>query len=113
MPNVIFVDSTFKKQGTDSDFQIELSETLNVEDGRMRVDKISSVNTFYTVIKGVNQYIYFYDPQNLQTWFAIPKQAYTGPRLAAAIQVTTGYTTTYNEPRNELRITFPNDEMTQ
>ena len=59
MPHLIFVDSAFRKRGTDSDFHIELNETLNVEDARMRLDKISFVDTFYTVTRGVNQYLYF------------------------------------------------------
>ena len=107
MPHVIYVDSAFRKRGADSDFQIQLEETLNVEDARMRIDKISFVDTFYTVTNGVNQYIYIYDNENIQTWYAIPQQAYTGKQLAAAIQVATGFTTTYFESRNEIRVTMP------
>ena len=107
MPHVIYVDSAFRKRGTDSDFQIQLEETLNVEDARVRIDKISFVDTFYTVTNGVNQYIYIYDNLNVQTWYATLQQAYTGKQLAAAIQVATGFTTTYFESRNEIRVTMP------
>ena len=73
----------------------------------MRVDKISFVDTFYTVTNGVNQYLYIYDSQNIQSWYALPQQAYTGKQLAAAIQVATGLTSTYFEQRNEIRVTMP------
>ena len=73
----------------------------------MRIDKIAFVDSFYTVTKGVNQYLYIYDPVNLQRWFAIQEQAYTGKQLAAAIQVATSFTTSYFEPRNEIRVTLP------
>ena len=63
MPIVIFVDSSFRLPGgSHSDFQIQLNETINVEDGRLRLDKISFVNSFYTVTAGINEYIYFNDP---------------------------------------------------
>ena len=107
MPHVILVDSAFKKRGTDSDFSFELNETLSVSDARMRLDKISFVNSFYTVANGVNQYIYIYTNEDTQTWHAIPQQAYTAKQLATAIQVATGFTSTYFEPRNEIRITVP------
>ena len=106
------MDSAFRVEGTDSNFRINLNETINVEDGRLRLDKISFVNSFYTVTEGMNQYIYFYDPQNLQTWFALPEQAYTGGRLANTIQVTTGYSASYYEPRNQIRIAMPNELTT-
>ena len=75
MPHVIFVDSAFKKRGTDSDFSFELNETLSVSDARMRLDKISFVNSFYTITNGVNQYVYTYTNEDIQTWHAIPQQA--------------------------------------
>ena len=103
MPHVLFVDSRFRKSGSNSDFTWELSETLSVEDARLCICKLSFVDTLFTV-SSRNQYLYIYDGNNqTQTWYAIPQQAYTGKQLAQAIQVATGFTTSYFEPRNEIR----------
>ena len=107
MPHVIYVDSAFSRRGTDSDFQIQLLDTIKVEDARMRIDKLSFADTFNTITNGVNQYLYINDSQNIQSWFALPQQAYTGKQLAAATQVATGLTSTYFEQRNEIRVTMP------
>ena len=106
MPIVIFVDSSFRLPGgSHSNFQIQLNETVNVEDGRLRLDKISFVNSVYTVTGGINQYMYFNDPnQGGQIFFAIPEQAYTGKTLADAITQYTRYLASYNPSRNELSV---------
>ena len=63
MPIVILIDSSFMLPGgSDSDFQIQLTETINVEDGRLRLVKISFVNSFYTVTNSINAFMYFNDP---------------------------------------------------
>ena len=114
MPTVIFVDSSFRLPGgSDSDFQIQLNEAINVEDGRLRLDKISFVNSFFTASAGINQYLYFNDPnQGAQIFFAIPEQAYTGKTLADAIMQYTGYLASYNPSRNELSVEVQ-DELTR
>ena len=111
MPHVIFVDSTFRKSGSHSDFEFQLEETLYVEDARLRIDKLSFVDTFYTVTSS-NDTLYIFDLENGQSFYKIPSQAYTGKQLAQAIQVATGLTTTYFEPRNEIRMAMGDIERT-
>ena len=103
MPHGIFVDSTFRKSGSHSDFEFQLEETLYVEDARVRIDKLSFVDTFYTITPS-NQVLYLLKDLE-QSFYMIPPQAYTGKQLAQAIQVQTGYTTTYFEPTNSIRMT--------
>ena len=111
MPHVVYVDSAFRKNRTHSNFEFQLEETLYVEDARMRIDKLNFVDTFLTVSSS-NQYLYLYDSSNQQTWFKMPSQAYTGKQLAAAIQVATGITTSYFEPRNEIRMAMGDPLLT-
>ena len=48
MPTIIFVDSALRiARGIDSGFQIRLNDTVNIEDGRLRLDKLNSAIVFF------------------------------------------------------------------
>ena len=90
MTTSIFVDSRFRTFGTDSNFQIELRESVSVsESARLRVDKIRFIDSFFTTDAG--NYLCFKNGDSFTT-IAIPEMAYSGTRLAAVIQSMTGKT---------------------
>ena len=109
MTITIFVDSRFRTTRTDSNFHIELRESVNVDDARLRVDKIRFIDSFYTVETN-NKYLYTKAGDGL-TAYALPIAAYTGQRLAATIQSLTGKTATYSDVTNS--VTVAHDEATR
>ena len=86
--------------GTNSNFEIVLREPVALEGARVRFDNIRFVDSFYTT--AIGKHIYFKDGSGGITAFALPEQAYTGARLAAAIQTASGRTTTYNDLTNQI-----------
>ena len=101
MTTAIYVDSRLRiPGGTDSDFEIVLREPVTLEGARVRFDNIRFVDSFYTTALG--RHIYFKDGSGGITAYALPEQAYTGARLAAAIQTATGRTTTYSDLTNQI-----------
>ena len=109
MTITIFVDSRFCTTGTDSSFHIELRESVNVEDARLRVDKIRFIDSFYTV-ESNNRYLYTKSGEGFAA-YALPIAAYTGQRLASTIQSLTGKTATYSDVTNSISIAH--DEATR
>ena len=109
MTTSIFVDSRFAKIGTDSNFQIELRESVSFsESARLRVDKIRFIDSFFTTDAG--NYLYFKNGDSFTT-IAIPEMPYSGTRLAAVIQSMTGKTSIYYESTNGMSIAY--DENTR
>ena len=109
MTTSIFVDSRFAKRGNDSNFHIELRESITVSDNaRVRVDNIRFIDSFLTTDSG--EYIYLKNGDSF-TAVGIPEQAYTGARLASMIQSLTGKTTTYSDATNSLIVSY--DENTR
>ena len=107
----IYVDSRLRASGTDSNFEILLRETVHLESARVRVDNIRFVDSFFTTDLG--KYVYYKKPliPGSFTYYDIPEQAYTGAKLAAALQAVTGRTTVYTEATNSLaQVAVPNLE---
>ena len=104
MTTSIFVDSRLAKSGTDSNFQIELRESVTFSDtARLRVDKIRFIDSFFTTDAG--EYLYIKNGNSFTT-IGIPQQAYTGSRLASMIQSLSGKTSTYNDATNSLSVSY-------
>ena len=100
MTQVIWVDSRMRTSGTDSDFEISLRETVHLSDTRVRVDKLTFSDSFYTTDAGAN--LYFAAPGNSFTHVSVPPGAYTGFTLAAAIKTVTGRDCVYNPLTNSM-----------
>ena len=55
MTQVIWVDSRMRVSGaSDSDFEVSLRESVNLSDTRVRVDKLTCVDSFLTTDAGQN-----------------------------------------------------------
>jgi hypothetical protein len=100
MTTAIFVDSRMRTAGTDSDFEINLRESLHFSNARLRLDKVTFTDSFLTTDAGAH--LYFSDGNSGITHVTIPQGAYTGSTLAAAIQTITGRTTFYNPLVNSI-----------
>ena len=97
---MIWVASNQRVSGTDSDFEISLRETMHLSDARMRVDKLTFADSFYTTDLGAN--LYFAAPDNSFSHVTVPEGAYTGFTLAAAIKAVTGRDCVYNVLTNSM-----------
>ena len=100
MTQVIWVASNQRVSGTDSDFEISLRETMHLSDARMRVDKLTFADSFYTTDLGAN--LYFAAPDNSFSHVTVPEGAYTGFTWAAAIKAVTGRDCVYNVLTNSM-----------
>lgn len=98
--HTFYVDSRLRSSGTDSDFEITLRESVHLDGHRLRVDHCRFVDSFFTTDLG--KYVYYKDGSGGLQYFALPEQAYTGPRLAVALQTATGRTTTYSDQTNAI-----------
>jgi hypothetical protein len=102
MTTTIYVDSRSAASGSGSDFEVTLRETVHIKAGaRIRVDKIRFADSFLTTDLG--RYLYYKDGSGGLVFFALAEQAYTGQRLAAAMQSATGRNTTYVEVTNQIQ----------
>ena len=109
MTTSIFVDSRFATRGDDSNFHIQLRESITTsENARLRIDKLRFIDSFFTTDSGA--YLYIKSGESFTT-VALPQQAYTGARLATMIQSLTGKTTTYLDATNSLVVSY--DENTK
>ena len=98
---VIWIDSRCRASGvSDSDFEVSLRETIHMSNARLRIDKVSFTDSFLTTDAG--SYLYFSNGAGGIVSNPIPKGAYTGTSLAAAIQLATGRTTTYTPLTNTI-----------
>jgi hypothetical protein len=104
MTTVIFVDSRMRTIGSDSDFEIDLRESVHLSNARLRVDKLTFTDSFLTTDAGAH--LYFSNGAGGISHVSIPEGAYTGPTLAATIQSATGRTTTYNSTTNAITHTI-------
>jgi hypothetical protein len=101
MQSVVYVDSRARSSGAnDSSFQIELRETLHLTDNGLRVDNLRLTNSFFTTDTG--RYLYLKNGSGGIQYYALPEQAYTGAQLAAAMQLLTSRTTTYDPDANSI-----------
>ena len=110
--NTLYVDSRYATQGGSSDFTINLSRPLDVQDGvRVRIDNVRFTDTF-PLITGLNKYLYFSDRSGGYVRYEIPPGAYSAAQLAATIQNVSGYPTSYNPQENTLTIHNTNPILT-
>ena len=101
---VIFVDSRMRTLGTDTDFEIDLRESVHLSNARLRVDRLTITDSFLTTDAGAH--LYFSNGAGGISHVTIPEGAYTGPMLAAAIETTTGRTTIYDSATNAITHTI-------
>ena len=89
----IYVDSRKRVAGSDSDFEVDLGESLHLQsDARLAVYKIRLADSFLST--------YWVDAAlGTLNWAQLPEGAYTGPRLAAWISSNFA-TATYSETTN-------------
>ena len=73
---------------------------MHLSDARVRVDKLTFSDSFYTTDAGAN--LYFAAPNNSFSYVTVPQGAYTGFALAAAIEQATGRDTVYNVLTNSM-----------
>ena len=52
MTTVVFVDGRMRTSGTDSDFEVDLRETIHLSNARLRVDKLTFTDSFRTTDAG-------------------------------------------------------------
>ena len=121
--STIYIDSRKRVAGTDSDFEIDLGETLHIDSGaKLAVHKIRVADAFLSTDRG--SYLYWHDVSGGTLHYAqLPAGAYTGERLAAWISsnyAAATYVASTNEIQvaydgnrvilnnQDLRLTFPN-----
>ena len=100
----IYVDSRKRVAGSDSDFEVDLGESLHLQSdarlARLAVYKIRLADSFLSTDRG--RYLYWVDAAlGTLNWAQLPEGAYTGPRLAAWISSNFA-TATYSETTNSL-----------
>ena len=95
----IYVDSRKRVAGSDSDFEVDLGESLHLQsDARPAVYKIRIADSFLSTDRG--RYLYWVDAAlGTLNWALLPEGAYTGSRLAAWISSNFA-TATYSETTN-------------
>ena len=101
----IYVDSRKRVAGSDSDFEVDLGESLHLQsDARLAVYKIRLADSFLSTDRG--RYLYWVDAAlGTLNWALLPEGAYTGPRLAAWISSNFA-TATYGETTNSLSVAY-------
>ena len=101
----IYVDSRKRVAGSDSDFEVDLGESLHLQsDARLAVYKIRLADSFLSTDRG--RYLYWVDAAlGTLNWALLPEGAYTGARLAAWISSNFA-TATYSETTNSLSVAY-------
>ena len=105
----IYVDSRKRVAGSDSDFDVDLGESLHLQsDARLAVYKIRLADSFLSTDRG--RYLYWVDAAlGALNWASLPEGAYTGPRLAAWISSNFA-TATYSET-NSLSVAYDGNRL--
>ena len=101
----IYVDSRKRVAGSDSDFEVDLGESLHLQsDARLAVYKIRLADSFLSTDRG--RYLYWVDAAlGTLNWALLPEGAYTGTRLAAWVSSNFA-TATYSETTNSLSVAY-------
>ena len=107
----IYVDSRKRVAGSDSDFEVDLGESLHLQsDARLAVYKIRLADSFLSTDRG--RYLYSIDAAlGMLNWALLPEGAYTGARLAAWISSNFA-TATYGETTNSLSVAYDGNRLT-
>ena len=106
----IYVDSRKRVAGSDSDFEVDLGESLHLQsDARLAVYKIRLADSFLSTDRG--RYLYWVDAAlGTLNWALLPEGAYTGARLAAWISSNFA-TATYGETTNSLSVAYDGNRL--
>ena len=106
----IYVDSRKRVAGSDSDFEVDLGESLHLQsDARLAVYKIRLADSFLSTDRG--RYLYWVDAAlGTLNWALLPEGAYTGARLAAWISSNFA-TATYSETTNSLSVAYDGNRL--
>ena len=106
----IYVDSRKRVAGSDSDFEVDLQESLHLQsDARLAVYKIRIADSFLSTDRG--RYLYWVDAAlGTLNWALLPEGAYTGSRLAAWISSNFA-TATYSETTNSLSVAYDGNRL--
>ena len=106
----IYVDSRKRVAGSDSDFEVDLGESLHLQsDARLAVYKIRIADSFLSTDRG--RYLYCMDAAlGTLNWALLPEGAYTGSRLAAWISSNFA-TATYSETTNSLSVAYDGNRL--
>ena len=106
----IYVDSRRRVAGSDSDFEVDLGESLHLQsDARLTVYKIRLADSFLSTDRG--RYLYWVDAAlGTLNWALLPEGAYTGARLAAWISSNFA-TATYSETTNSLSVAYDGNRL--
>ena len=106
----IYVDSRKRVAGSDSDFEVDLGESLHLQsDARLAVYKIRLADSFLSTDRG--RYLYWVDAAlGTLNWASLPEGAYTGTRLAAWISFNFA-TATYSETTNSLSVAYNGNRL--
>ena len=109
----IYVDSRKRVAGSDSDFEVDLGESLHLQsDARLAVYKIRIADSFLSTDRGRYLYWVYWVDAALGTlnWALLPEGAYTGSRLAAWISSNFA-TATYSETTNSLSVAYDGNRL--
>ena len=106
----IYVDSRKRVAGSDSDFEVDLGESLHLQsDARLAVYKIRLADSFLSTDRG--RYLYWVDAAlSTLNWALLPEGAYTGTRLAAWVSSNFA-TATYSETTNSLSVAYDGNRL--
>ena len=81
----IYVDSRKRVAGSDSDFEVDLGESLHLQsDARLAVYKIRLADSFLSTDRG--RYLWVDAALVTLNWALLPEGAYTGARLARRVR---------------------------
>ena len=107
---LIYVDSRKRVAGSDSDFEVDLGESLHLQsDARLAVYKIRIADSFLSTDRG--RYLYWVDAAlGTLNWALLPKGAYTGSRLAAWISSNFA-TAAYSKTTNSLSVAYDGNRL--
>ena len=100
MTQVIWVDNKMRVSGSDNDFEVSLRESMHLSDARIRVDKLTFVDSFFTMDAG--QHTYFGAPNNGLSYAIVLQGAYIDFTLASATERKTSYNLMTNNTSHAL-----------
>ena len=106
----IYVDSRKRVAGSDSDFEVDLGESLHLQsDARLAVYKIRLADSFLSTDR--DRYLYWVDAAlGTLNWALLPEGAYTGTRLAAWVSSNFA-TATYSKTTNSLSVAYDGNRL--
>ena len=106
----IYVDSRKRVAGSDSDFEVNLGESLHLQSGaRLAVFKIRLADSFLSTDRG--RFLFWVDAAlGTLNSALLPEGAYTGPRLAAWISSNFA-TASYSKTTNSLSVTYDGNRL--